>query len=159
MRAAPRYVTPLRLGVVIGTVLLVAWSVLLVYVIDPAQRITPDLDRLYAAPGHQPLWWLSIGWAVAAILTSMAFAIWGITRTRSWVTNAGLAILALGGAAASSLLPAFVIGLGFMIDAENGGFYAGWSGGPNYFAVTVVSGFLAILVAALVVVVDLIRTL
>lgn len=151
--------TRLGAGVAIASILLIAVLLVVIYVIDPIQTITPDLQRLYAAPDHQSMWQIAMVWAIIAIGVALALARWGISARNTRVTNAGVALLALGGACASSFLVAFPVGLGFMIDAEIGNFYSGGTGDPAPAGTVAIVGICAVLASAVLLVADVIRNL
>lgn len=146
-------------GLATASTLLVAVLLVVIYVIDPILTITPDLQRLYGAPDHQSMWQLATVWAITAIGGALALAQWGISAKQTTVTNAGVALLTLGGACASSFLVSFPIGLGFIIDAENGGYYSGGTGALAPAGTVAIVGSCAVLASAVVLVADLVRNL
>lgn len=118
---------------VIGTAL-TAFVVVAIYLLDPLDFITVPLQELYDAPNHDPMYGLTAGWAVLAVAS-----VWGVAvlegrlarrrteemRRGRWPLRAFGAAALLGGVTVSSLVPGLPIGLGFITDAEFGGYFTG----------------------------------
>jgi hypothetical protein len=147
-----------RFGILLGVgcTLLVRVVLLLIYVVDPLLTITPDLNRLYSAPDSQPLYPIAFGWAIltlavvwgACLLESIQYRTGFPRGALQILTRLAGALALIGGICVTSFGPSFSIGLGFILDAEDGGFYEG--GGPELL-VELVFGGAALLGAAVVV--------
>jgi hypothetical protein len=122
-------------GILLGLIgtILTAFITFVIYVLDPIGFITVPLSELYAAPDHEPMYPLTAGWAIVALASVWGFAFVEARRTRStasagrraWLLRIFGAVALLGGVALSSVVPGFPVGLGFITDAERGGYFTG----------------------------------
>jgi hypothetical protein len=122
-------------GILLGLIgtILTAFITFVIYVLDPIGFITVPLSELYAAPDHEPMYPLTAGWAIVALASVWGFAFVEARRTRStasagrraWLLRTFGGVTLLGAIALSSLVPGFPIGLGFITDAETGGYFTG----------------------------------
>lgn len=120
-------------------VLAIAGMSFVIMYVDPLQTITRDLDRLYANEVASGSSAADTSWLIVWVLVCLAFTGFivalGLHEPKTGLTPAhlvwrtvNLAALGLCVIVLTSAVPAFFIGVSLVVEAENGGFYAGTLG-------------------------------
>lgn len=126
-----RPMSPRYLGIMlVGGAVLIAAMLFLVYVVDPAQTITPDIDVLYAAAADDSGDVIrdavahGILWALLVLAGLVSAAIWGSRRAPRHAPHVvwfqlNWAAVVFGFIACTSVVPWLIVSFSFSIVAED----------------------------------------